>query len=110
MCPCSQFVAGHLPFEPHSDSVIQLQANQFCEILSPMCPSSDREGYRCQKGLAKKLTMLPLLLQKSFSRPSWTAIQESDFLALSLNAPIKVMPHYPLSGHMRGHLTAIEPK
>ena len=26
------------------------------------------------------------------------------------NAPIKVMPHYPPSGHMRGHLTVIEPK
>ena len=28
-------------------------------------------------GLMKKLIMLPLLLQKSFSRPSWTAVWES---------------------------------
>ena len=46
-CPCSQFVAGHLPFEPHSDSVIQLQEYQLCEISSPMWPSSDHEKYRC---------------------------------------------------------------
>ena len=53
---CVRFVAGHLPFEPHSDSVIQLPANQVCEkILSPMYPLSDHEGYRCLKGLAKKL-------------------------------------------------------
>ena len=28
---------------------------------------------------------LPHLLQKSFSRPSWTAVREGDFLAFSLN-------------------------
>ena len=35
-----------LDFEPHSDSVIWQQVNQFCKLASPMCSSSDREGYQ----------------------------------------------------------------
>ena len=35
----------------------------------------------------------------------WT----NQFLAFYPYAPIKVMPHYPPSGQMRGYLTAIEP-
>ena len=33
----------------------------------------------------------PLLLQKSFSRPSWTAVWESDFLALSLKIRLVII-------------------
>ncbi len=29
-----QFVAGHLPFEPHSDSVIQLQSRSYGRVIS----------------------------------------------------------------------------
>ena len=50
-----QFVTGHVPFEPHSDSVIRLHVNQFQEISLLICPSSDHEGYWCWKGLTKKL-------------------------------------------------------
>ena len=37
------------------------------------------------KRIGEEADMLPLLLQISFSRPSWTAVWESDLLALSLN-------------------------
>ena len=35
-----------LDFEPHSDSVIWQQVNQFWKLASSMCSSSDREGYQ----------------------------------------------------------------
>ena len=37
------------------------------------------------KRTGEEADMLPLLLQESFLRPSWTAVRDSDFLALSLN-------------------------
>ena len=42
-----------------------------------------------------------------------TRLVNEQAIAVTLRnnyAPIKVMPHYPPSGHMRGHLIAIEPK
>ena len=85
-CPCSQFVAGHLPLNHivivlfNYKQISFVKYHRLCALQAIAKDTDVKKDWR-----RSWLTMLPLLLQKSFSRPSWTAVRESDFLALSLN-------------------------
>ena len=44
----------------------------------------------------------------NFTKVYWCKRPGQQWHAISHNAPIKVMPHYPPSGQMQGYLTVIE--